>query len=114
MMGVKSQGMLCSAFNIGWLESEAGVLVELPEDSPLGEQCPSQPPQACHVSLLMSDHLHIQTANAFWLLSASHLGASCAVPDCAITTCCESCTLIICLRLKSHGWVIESSAISII
>ena len=45
VMGVKSQGMLCSAFNIGWLESEAGVLVELPQGSTLGERCPENPPK---------------------------------------------------------------------
>ena len=45
VMGVQSQGMLCSAFNIGWLEAEAGVLVELPEGSVLGEPCPEDPPE---------------------------------------------------------------------
>lgn len=53
VMGVKSQGMLCSAFNIGWLDSEAGVLVELPEDSFLGEAAPENPPE---VGLLCSLH----------------------------------------------------------
>ncbi|KAK9867845.1 hypothetical protein WJX84_006601 [Apatococcus fuscideae] len=45
VMGAKSQGMLCSAFNIGWLDTEAGVLAELPQGSTLGEPCPEDPPE---------------------------------------------------------------------
>ena len=39
--GVNSSGMLCSAFDLGWVAEADGVLVELPEHASIGKPCPS-------------------------------------------------------------------------
>ena len=41
--GIDSSGMLCSAFDLGWVDEADGVLVELPAHAALGDECPSTP-----------------------------------------------------------------------
>ena len=45
--GVDSDGMLCSAYGLGWAEEEDSVLVELPSDAVVGSACSSTPLQVC-------------------------------------------------------------------
>ena len=44
MRGVPSSGMLCSAWDLGWVPEPDGVLVELPLDLMPGDLCPAEPP----------------------------------------------------------------------
>lgn len=43
LRGVESQGMLCSAFDVGWSEEPDGVLIELPSSISEGDKISSQP-----------------------------------------------------------------------
>jgi hypothetical protein len=45
LRGVDSFGMLCSAYDIGWVPEPDGVLAELPDDADVGEECPEEPPE---------------------------------------------------------------------
>ena len=42
--GVPSAGMLCSAWDLGWVPEPDGVLVELPLDLMPGDLCPTEAP----------------------------------------------------------------------
>ena len=42
--GVPSSGMLCSAYDLGWVAEPDGVLVELPLDLMPGDICPAEVP----------------------------------------------------------------------
>jgi translation initiation factor 5B len=43
--GVESAGMLCSAYDIGWVSEPDGVLVQLPGSFKPGRACPDDPPE---------------------------------------------------------------------
>lgn len=46
LRGVDSNGMLCSAYDIGWTDQPDNVLVQLPADEfDAGATCPSEPPE---------------------------------------------------------------------
>ncbi|GIL53237.1 hypothetical protein Vafri_8897 [Volvox africanus] len=45
LKGVESFGMLCSAYDIGWISVPDNVLVILPDDAEVGSPCPQQPPK---------------------------------------------------------------------
>lgn len=57
MRGMDSYGMLCSAYDAGWVDEPDGVLLELPEDAEVGDAVPIDVPEvrlcmrqiyACH------------------------------------------------------------------
>lgn len=50
LRGVESFGMLCSAFDLGWLDEPDGVLVELPDSMQPGEEIPSSPVEVGRLS----------------------------------------------------------------
>lgn len=43
--GIESSGMLCSAYDVGWVGVADGVLLELPSTFSPGAVCPSSPAQ---------------------------------------------------------------------
>lgn len=45
LRGVDSEGMLCSAYDIGWAPEPDGVLVQLPPGLQPGQACPQEPPE---------------------------------------------------------------------
>ena len=51
LRGVESAGMLCSAHECGWASEPDGVLVVMPEDAEVGEECPEEPPQVSSARL---------------------------------------------------------------
>ena len=50
--GVASAGMLCSAWDLGWVPEPDGVLVELPLDLMPGDLCPADAPADVSLRLL--------------------------------------------------------------
>lgn len=42
--GIQSSGMLCSAYDVGWVEAPDEVLLELPDSFSPGDSCPAAPP----------------------------------------------------------------------
>lgn len=47
MMGVDSAGMLCSAYDVGWISEPDNKLLIMPDDSDVGQPCPKDPPKVC-------------------------------------------------------------------
>jgi tRNA-binding EMAP/Myf-like protein len=43
--GVKSFGMLCSAYDLGWADSSDGLAVDLPDTMVVGEAAPETAPK---------------------------------------------------------------------
>ena len=48
-LGVKSEGHLCTAYDVGWTDNDDGEVIILEEDWNLmsGDPCPIAPPQVC-------------------------------------------------------------------
>eukprot|EP00884_Botryococcus_braunii_P012838 jgi/Botrbrau1/21555/Bobra.174_2s0055.2 len=53
--GVDSAGMLCSAYDVGWVEAADGVLLELPSTFSPGTDCPTTPPQGAKLGVAMDE-----------------------------------------------------------
>lgn len=53
LKGVDSFGMLCSAYDCGWVGEPDGVLVVLPDEAEVGEPCPQQPPKVRVVEVVV-------------------------------------------------------------
>lgn len=68
MMGVDSAGMLCSAYDIGWISEPDNKLVVMPDDADVGQPCPADPPKVRSVErscvALMRLHSDGQPAGA--------------------------------------------------
>ncbi len=45
--GSKSFGMICSAYDLGWLDAANGLAVTLPQDTKLGAPLTSSAPEVC-------------------------------------------------------------------
>ena len=45
LKGVDSWGMLCSAYDCGWVPAPDDQLLVLPEDMEVGQPCPATPPK---------------------------------------------------------------------
>ena len=50
--GSKSFGMICSAHDLGWMESANGLAVKLPQDMKLGTPLDSEAPEVCRLLTL--------------------------------------------------------------
>ena len=53
LRGVESLGMLCSAFDLGWLQEPDGVLIELPESVNKGAEISSQAVEVQPLEILL-------------------------------------------------------------
>lgn len=56
MRGVKSFGMICSAYDLGWMDEANGFAIELPQDMEAGAVLGGSPPKVSS----MSRHLPVQ------------------------------------------------------